>query len=88
MSRPKRNSARSRKVPISAGYAGYTTCEEITGDPYTILAEAVILRAFQDLKSRKKEERLDAEEFLRSEYASMFTDLDLPLLIERYKEEK
>lgn len=60
--------------------------DNIVNDPYTLLAEAVILRAFQDLGSRSRYLRECAEKFLRSEYAKTFTDLDLIPLIDEYKE--
>ena len=70
--------AGTRPVPISR--------EDLVNDPYVLLAEAVILRAFQDLGSRSRYQRECAEKFLRSEYAKTFTDLDLIPLIDEYKE--
>lgn len=43
--------------------------DDLVNDPYMLLAEAVILRAFQDLGSRSRYQRECAEKFLRSEYA-------------------
>lgn len=60
--------------------------DDLVNDPYTLLAEAIILRAFQDLGSRSRYLRESAEKFLRSEYAKTFTDLDLVPLIDEYKE--
>ena len=60
--------------------------DDLVNDPYMLLAEAIILRAFQDLGSRKRYIRESAEKFLRSEYAKTFTDLDLIPLIDKYKE--
>ena len=60
--------------------------EDLVNDPYVLLAEAIILRAFQDLGSRSRYQRECAEKFLRSEYAKTFTDLDLVPLIDMYKE--
>ena len=82
--RPKKNKCRWRYLagtqpsPISK--------DEIVNDPYVLLAEAIILRAFQDLGSRSRYQRESAEKFLRSEYAKTFTDLDLVPLIDKYKE--
>lgn len=59
---------------------------DLVNDPYALLAEAIILRAFQDLGSRSRYQRECAEKFLRSEYAKTFTDLDLIPLIDEYKE--
>ena len=60
--------------------------DDLVNDPYELLAEAIILRAFQDLGSRSRHLRECAEKFLRSEYAKTFTDLDLIPLIDKYKE--
>ena len=60
--------------------------DDLVNDPYALLAEAIILRAFQDLGSRSKSLRDCAEKFLRSEYAKTFMDLDLVPLIDKYKE--
>lgn len=70
--------AGTRTSPISM--------DDLVNDPYTLLAEAIILRAFQDLGSRSRYQRECAEKFLRSEYAKTFTDLDLIPLIDKYKE--
>lgn len=70
--------AGTQPVPISK--------EDLVNDPYVLLAEAIILRSFQDLGSRSRYQREDAEKFLRSEYAKTFTDLDLVPLIDEYKE--
>ena len=70
--------AGTRPTPISK--------EDLVNDPYVFLAEAIILRAFQDLGSRSRYQRECAEKFLRSEYAKTFTDLDLVPLIDEYKE--
>ena len=81
--RPKQNRrwrflAGTQPAPISK--------DDLVNDPYALLAEAIILRAFQDLGSRSRYQRECAEEFLRSEYAKTFTDLDLIPLIDKYKE--
>lgn len=81
--RPKQNRrwrflAGTQPAPISN--------DDLVNDPYTLLAEAIILRAFQDLGSRKRDMRESAEKFLRSDYAKTFTDLDLIPLIDKYKE--
>ena len=60
--------------------------DDLVNDPYVLLAEAIILRAFQDLGSRKRDMRESAEKFLRSDYAKTFMDLDLIPLIDKYKE--
>ena len=60
--------------------------DDLVNDPYELLAEAIILRAFQDLGSRSRHLRECAEKFLRSEYAKTFMDLDLIPLIDKYKE--
>ena len=70
--------AGTRTSPISK--------DDLVNDPYMLLAEAIILRAFQDLGSRSRYQRDCAEEFLRSDYAKTFTDLDLVPLIDKYKE--
>ena len=75
---PMRYLAGTRPTPISK--------EDLVNDPYVLLAEAIILRAFQDLGSRSRYQRECAEKFLRSEYAKTFTDLDLVPLIDMYKE--
>ena len=82
---------KARKSDLWWKYLGRTHPSPISkddqvNDPYMLLAEAIILRAFQDLRSKSRYQRECAEKFLRSEYAKTFTDLDLIPLIDEYKE--
>ena len=82
--RSKKNKCRWRY--LAGTQPAPITKDDLVNDPYVLLAEAIILRAFQDLGSRSRYQRECAEKFLRSEYAKTFTDLDLLPLIDEYKE--
>lgn len=60
-------------------------------DPYTRLAEAIVMRACEDyrhpISEHKKSERASIEKFFRSQWFMLLTDLDPEELIRRLREE-